>query len=196
MHIFGFGRDADPIVTAELILQTVGFGDPPLVEMDDSVEYDLTPNRSYRRFGQQIEINRYGMRSKDAGICRNWIVPRSFPCLVIASSMVRDSTRTILSYRNFKRGCARIVGLGTLLLTALLRLVGAQKISSTSTIISAVSREISLGSSNRATICLMLLIRPTIPFRTAPSRRIVHYTISSSLSGAKSACASLQRDPV
>ena len=66
----GLGATLISIVTAELMLQTVGFGDPPLVEMDDSVEYYLTPNRSYRRFGQQIEVNRYGMRSKDADLSR------------------------------------------------------------------------------------------------------------------------------
>ena len=51
------------------ILNTVclvlGFGQPPLVILDSEIEYYLKPNMSYKRFGNSIYINRYGMRSRD-----------------------------------------------------------------------------------------------------------------------------------
>lgn len=42
-----------------------GFGDPPLARPDAEVEYVLAPSASYSRFGNRIEINRHGMRSRD-----------------------------------------------------------------------------------------------------------------------------------
>ena len=50
---------------AELTAQYVGFGEPPLVILDDKIEYYLLPSRSYMRFGHDIRINRYSMRSDD-----------------------------------------------------------------------------------------------------------------------------------
>lgn len=43
----------------------VGLGDPPRVVLDEKVEYRLVPNARYRRFGNRIEINSYGMRAPD-----------------------------------------------------------------------------------------------------------------------------------
>lgn len=43
----------------------LGFGDPPLIIVDPDIEYYPIPNRSYRRFGNAVVINRYGMRSDD-----------------------------------------------------------------------------------------------------------------------------------
>lgn len=43
----------------------LGFGDPPLARVDEEVEYVLFPSTSYSRFGNRIEIDRYGMRSRD-----------------------------------------------------------------------------------------------------------------------------------
>lgn len=47
------------------LLWGYGFGDPPLARMDPEVEYVLAPSASYSRFGNRIEIDRYGMRSRD-----------------------------------------------------------------------------------------------------------------------------------
>lgn len=43
----------------------LGLGDPPLVELDNSIEYMLKPNSNYERFGNRISVNRYRMRSED-----------------------------------------------------------------------------------------------------------------------------------
>jgi hypothetical protein len=46
----------------------VGFGDPPIALVDEEIEYYLAPGRSYRRLGQSVQVNRYGMRSDDADL--------------------------------------------------------------------------------------------------------------------------------
>jgi hypothetical protein len=43
----------------------MGFGEPPLVMLDDKIEYYLAPSRSYMRFGHDIRVNRHSMRSDD-----------------------------------------------------------------------------------------------------------------------------------
>ena len=53
------------ICGAELTARYIGFGEPPLVMLDDKIEYYLAPSRSYTRFGHDIRINRYSMRSDD-----------------------------------------------------------------------------------------------------------------------------------
>ena len=50
---------------AELTARYIGFGEPPLVILDDKIEYYLAPSRNYKRFGHDIRINRYSMRSDD-----------------------------------------------------------------------------------------------------------------------------------
>jgi hypothetical protein len=50
---------------AELTARYIGFGEPPLAILDDKIEYYLAPSRSYTRFGHDIRVNRYGMRSDD-----------------------------------------------------------------------------------------------------------------------------------
>jgi hypothetical protein len=50
---------------AELAARYAGFGEPPLAIPDDKIEYYLAPSRSYLRFGHDIRVNRYGMRSDD-----------------------------------------------------------------------------------------------------------------------------------
>lgn len=52
-------------IAANGIAQRLGFGDIPLVIIDRDIEYYLVPNRTYRRFGNDVAINRYGMRSDD-----------------------------------------------------------------------------------------------------------------------------------
>ena len=53
------------LLSAEAGLRFIGFGDPPLARLDSDIEYDMVPNRTYWRFGNEIAINRYGMRSDD-----------------------------------------------------------------------------------------------------------------------------------
>lgn len=51
---------------AEAVLRFgVGLGDPPLAVLDPETEYQLVPDRSYRRWGRRIEINRHGLRGPD-----------------------------------------------------------------------------------------------------------------------------------
>jgi hypothetical protein len=50
---------------AELTARYIGFGEPPLVILDSKIEYYLAPSRSYTRFGHDILVNRYSMRSED-----------------------------------------------------------------------------------------------------------------------------------
>src|SRR5262249_3304387 len=50
---------------AELMARCIGFGEPPLLMLDDKIEYYLAPSRSYTRFGHDIRVNRYSMRSDD-----------------------------------------------------------------------------------------------------------------------------------
>ena len=52
-------------IAANGIALWLGFGDPPLVVTDPDIEYYPVPNRTYRRFGNTVAINRYGMRSDD-----------------------------------------------------------------------------------------------------------------------------------
>jgi len=54
------------LIGTELVLRLgLGLGDPPLVSLNDQTEYQLVPDRQYKRFGNRIIINRYGMRSDD-----------------------------------------------------------------------------------------------------------------------------------
>jgi hypothetical protein len=50
---------------ANLIFHLIGFGQAPLVILDEEIEYYLKPKMSYRRFGNDINVNRYSMRSVD-----------------------------------------------------------------------------------------------------------------------------------
>lgn len=53
-------------VGLELVARcVVGLGTPALVRPDPLLEYAFVPNQQVRRFGNRIEINRYGMRSPD-----------------------------------------------------------------------------------------------------------------------------------
>lgn len=56
---------------AEAVLRLgVGLGDPPLARLDPDTEYELVPSASYRRWGNSIEINAYGMRARDPSASR------------------------------------------------------------------------------------------------------------------------------
>jgi hypothetical protein len=70
---------------AELTARYIGFGEPPLVILDDKIEYYLAPGRNYTRFGHDIRVNRYGMRSDDFDIAA---VDRRFNFSVFGDSVV------------------------------------------------------------------------------------------------------------
>ncbi|MEM9843184.1 MAG: hypothetical protein AAF965_00150 [Pseudomonadota bacterium] len=42
-----------------------GLGQPPLVTLSPETEYQLVPSKTYRRFGNDIEINAFGLRGPD-----------------------------------------------------------------------------------------------------------------------------------
>ena len=50
---------------ANAISYLLGFGQAPLVVLDEDIEYYLKPQMSYKRFGNEISVNRYSMRSVD-----------------------------------------------------------------------------------------------------------------------------------
>ncbi len=58
------------LAATEISARVAGFGDPPLVVLDKEIEYYLAPGRTYRRLGQQIAINSYGMRSLEVDFAR------------------------------------------------------------------------------------------------------------------------------
>jgi hypothetical protein len=76
---------AATIVGAELTARYMGFGEPPLVILDDKIEYYLAPSRSYTRFGHDIRVNRYSMRSDDVDMAA---VDRRFSFSVLGDSVV------------------------------------------------------------------------------------------------------------
>ncbi len=49
----------------EVAARAMGFGDPPIAVLDSKIEYYPKENGSYTRFGNKIEINQYGMRSRN-----------------------------------------------------------------------------------------------------------------------------------
>jgi len=55
------------LVLAEIAARVAGFGEPPLVILDDEIEYYLVPHREYHRFGKTYRINGHSMRSDDIG---------------------------------------------------------------------------------------------------------------------------------
>lgn len=54
------------MIAAELIARYgLGFGQPPVVLLDDQIEYYLKPSSEYRRFGNRIAVNSHGMRGPE-----------------------------------------------------------------------------------------------------------------------------------
>ena len=70
---------------AELTARYIGFGEPPLVILDDKIEYYLAPSRSYTRFGHDIRVNRYCMRSDDVDMAA---IDRRFNFSLFSDSVV------------------------------------------------------------------------------------------------------------
>jgi hypothetical protein len=81
--LLAFG--AATIGGAELTARYLGFGEPPVVILDDKIEYYLAPSRSYTRFGHDIRVNRYGMRSDDVDMAT---VDRRFSFSLFGDSVV------------------------------------------------------------------------------------------------------------
>lgn len=73
------------LVASELVLRFIGFGDPPLYVFDDEIEYYLAPDRTYKRFGETIRVNRHGMRSDDVDFSR---IERQFVFSIYGDSIV------------------------------------------------------------------------------------------------------------
>ena len=59
------GRVLFGLVLLEVLGRAAGFGDPPMAMRDVQTQYHLIASRSYARFGNDIRINRYAMRSDD-----------------------------------------------------------------------------------------------------------------------------------
>jgi lysophospholipase L1-like esterase len=73
------------IGAAELTARYAGFGEPPLVILDDKIEYYLAPSGSYQRFGHDIRVNRYSMRSDDVAMAP---ADRRFSFTLLGDSVV------------------------------------------------------------------------------------------------------------
>jgi hypothetical protein len=74
-----------------------GFGNPPLYQADNEIGYLLAPNQTTRRFGNDIVINRYSMRSPEFEPARPDQTDRLF---LIGDSVVNgnwwtDQTQTV-----------------------------------------------------------------------------------------------------
>ena len=54
-------------IVVELLLRSLGLGNPPLYVSDEHFEYIYAPNQEIFRFGNRILVNEYGMRSKPIG---------------------------------------------------------------------------------------------------------------------------------
>jgi hypothetical protein len=86
------------ILMAEWFLRwRYGFGSPPLYQADDKIGYLLAPNQSTRRFGNNIVINRYSMRSPEFDPVRPENTDRLF---LLGDSVVNgnwwtDQTQTV-----------------------------------------------------------------------------------------------------
>ena len=51
--------------SSELILRSMGFGNPIVYRVDPQVGYYPAPNQTVHRYGGEIHINAFGMRSRD-----------------------------------------------------------------------------------------------------------------------------------
>jgi len=70
---------------AEIAARYAGFGEPPVALLDNRIGFYLAPNRSYTRFGHDIRVNRYGMRSDDVDLAA---LDRRFVFSVLGDSVV------------------------------------------------------------------------------------------------------------
>ena len=76
----------------ELVLRfVVGLGDPPLYQLDSSIEYLMAPG-SYQRFGNTVFINSVHMRSAESAVSR--LCPNERRVMVIGDSVVNGGSLT------------------------------------------------------------------------------------------------------
>jgi len=54
--------------SSELVLRSMGFGDPVLYRVDPRIGYYPAPNQNVHRYGGDIHINAFGMRSRDVAL--------------------------------------------------------------------------------------------------------------------------------
>lgn len=81
----------------ELLLRLIGFGNPLLYRADPEIGYLLAPNQQVHRFGKQILINQYSMRSPAIAVTHP---AETLRILMIGDSIVNgggwtDQTQTI-----------------------------------------------------------------------------------------------------
>jgi predicted small lipoprotein YifL len=106
------------IAAAELLLRFgVGFGEPPLAEIDPEIEYMLAADKTYRRFGNLISINAHRMRAPEFPARKS---TDEWRIMLIGDSVVygghhisQDETiaaRLAESLRRKYAGCAILVG--------------------------------------------------------------------------------------
>lgn len=73
------------LVLLEVILRVLfGFGNPLIYVADEQIGYLLAPNQRTRRFGNQIEINQYSMRSPPTTVTRS---PSTLRVLLLGDSI-------------------------------------------------------------------------------------------------------------
>ena len=66
----GIARNGLALVALMLLTEAVlrfglGLGDPPLARLNPETEYELVPSAQYRRWGNTIKVNAFGMRNRD-----------------------------------------------------------------------------------------------------------------------------------
>lgn len=80
------------VVVAELVSRfLLGLGTPPLYEADAGFEYRLLPNQDVQRFGNHIQVNRWGMRSPDFGNTKT--DPQELRVMVFGDSVVNGGSQ-------------------------------------------------------------------------------------------------------
>ena len=80
------------VLVAELVSRFVlGLGTPPLYETDAGFEYRLRPNQDVQRFGNHIQVNRWGMRSSDFGNTKT--DPQELRVMVFGDSVVNGGSQ-------------------------------------------------------------------------------------------------------
>lgn len=63
--LIGLGVLAAALATEAALRFGVGLGDPPLARLDHKTEYELVPAARYRRWGNTIAINEFGLRTRN-----------------------------------------------------------------------------------------------------------------------------------
>lgn len=80
------------VIFAEFVSRFVlGLGTPPLYEADAGFEYRLRPNQDVMRFGNHIQVNRWGMRSPDFDNTKT--DPQELRVMVFGDSVVNGGSQ-------------------------------------------------------------------------------------------------------